>query len=179
MIELSTDRLRLRPWLDDDLEPLHTLQGDAEMMRFMGAAGPLTLDESREWLEGHREAWERDGFGIWAAELKDDGRFVGRVGLARPQWIPTDAMPEPPGEIEVAWFIAHDLQGQGQATEGGRASLDHGFSALGVDRIIGIHQALNASSQRVMEKLGMTHLDDLPHPRLEGVTVRIWEARPG
>jgi len=43
----------------------------------------------------------------------------------------------------------------GLATEGGRASLQHGFETLGLDRIISIFTTDNVSSGRVMDKLGM------------------------
>lgn len=108
--------------------------------------------------------------------LLDGGRLIGWVGLARlSDWIPTAALPTAPADIEVGWYIGRDLWGHGLATEGARASADHAFHTLGFDRIVGIHNRQNAASQRVMEKLGMTLWTDVPHPRFEGIGLRIWE----
>ena len=42
------------------------------------------------------------------------------------------------------------------ATEGARASLQHGFEALGLERVISIIHPKNVASRRVAEKAGLT-----------------------
>jgi RimJ/RimL family protein N-acetyltransferase len=58
--------------------------------------------------------------------------------------------------------------GQGLATEGARAWLDHAW-LVGLPDVVAFTAALNRPSQRVMEKLGMTRngADDFLHPRIE------------
>ena len=58
--------------------------------------------------------------------------------------------------------------GRGYAPEGGRAALDYGFDVLGLDEIVSFTTVANLRSQRVMQKLGMTHdpADDFDHPAL-------------
>lgn len=84
---------------------------------------------------------------MWAAELKADRRLIGYVGLSTPNWLP-EVLPA----VEVGWRLHPDYWGRGLATEGGRASLSHGFETRELERII---EPANVASGRVMEKLGM------------------------
>jgi RimJ/RimL family protein N-acetyltransferase len=45
--------------------------------------------------------------------------------------------------------------GRGYASEGARAVVRYGFSALGLDRIIGLTHPDNVASQRVLQKAGL------------------------
>jgi len=49
------------------------------------------------------------------------------------------------------------------------------FDEVGLDRIIGIYNAENTASRRVMEKIGMTFWREMPHPQF-GFPLRIYEA---
>ena len=82
--------------------------------------------------------------------MKGDGRLAGYIGLSIPEWLP-QVLPA----IEVGWRLHPSYWGQGFATEGGRASLVHGFDELGLDRIIAMVMPDNAASLRVTAKLGM------------------------
>ena len=43
------------------------------------------------------------------------------------------------------------------ATEAGRAVLDHGFRALGLDPIVAVTRRENLASRHVLEKLGLAY----------------------
>ena len=75
---LTTERLTLRGWREDDLDAYAAIAADPEVMRFMG--GPL--DRADTWRQiavfvGH---WELRGYGLWVVER--DGELIGRVGLS-------------------------------------------------------------------------------------------------
>jgi RimJ/RimL family protein N-acetyltransferase len=111
----------------------------------------MTLEETEEQIAYYGAHWEYEGFGLWAVEEREEGRFIGRVGLLRHVDFPDE--PEP---VEVGWAIAPEVWGRGLATEGGAASLLFGFDTVGVERIVSITRPTNAASRRVMEKLGLT-----------------------
>ena len=97
-------------------------------------------------------------------------RFAGVVAL---QDVPFEA-PFTPAR-EVGWRFAYDHWGHGYATEGARAALDFAFERLGWHEVVAFTAALNLRSQKVMERLGMTHdpNDDFDHPRIpEGDPLR-------
>jgi RimJ/RimL family protein N-acetyltransferase len=161
---LTTERLTLRGWREDDLDAYAAIAADPEVMRFMG--GPL--DRADTWRQiavfvGH---WELRGHGLWVVER--DGELIGRVGLIRPEgW---------PG-LEVGWLLGRDAWGHGYATEAARAAADHAWRELGARELISLIAPGNVPSQRVAERLGMRPAGDYD---LRGTPVVIHRrARPG
>lgn len=146
---VETDRLRLRPWTADDLDPLAAMFALPEVSWYPFGRG-LTGDETRRFLDRHLDHWETHGWGSWAVEPKGSERLIGSIGLATVTWLP-DVMPA----VEVGWRLHPAYWGRGLATEGGRASLRYGFDDVGLDRILSIFIPENAASGRVMSKLGM------------------------
>jgi RimJ/RimL family protein N-acetyltransferase len=140
---LRTARLVLRGFEPRDLEPFAELCADAEVMRYVGPA----VGRGDAWrllatIVGH---WALRGYGLWALEEREGGRFVGRAGLWNPEgW---------PG-LEVGWMVRRDAWGRGYATEAGRAALDWAFGTLGADHVISLIHPANARSIRVARKLG-------------------------
>ncbi len=149
MSAVETDRLLLRPWSADDIDDLITVFAEPEVWRYPFGRG-LSRVESERFLARQLEHWTANGFGSWAAELKSTGRLIGYIGLSIPGWLP-QVLPA----VEVGWRLHPDYWGRDLATEGGRASLRHGFETLELDRIISIFTPDNVASGRVMQKLGM------------------------
>jgi len=140
---LVTDRLRLRPLRESDVGEYAALHADPEVMRYLGEP----WDEDRAWrhlafLVGH---WEIGGTGMWAMEQKVTGAFAGIVGFSEP--------PAWPG-CELAWKLGRRFWGNGYATEGARAALEHAFSMWKKDRVISLIPPDNHASIRVAERIG-------------------------
>ena len=104
-------------------------------------------------------------FGLWAVEIIDTNTFIGYVGLCPATF---DAHFTP--AVEVGWRLARFSWGFGYATEAARAAVADAFVRMGFDEIVSFTAVINRRSQRVMEKLGMTHDpgDDFGHPALAG-----------
>jgi RimJ/RimL family protein N-acetyltransferase len=146
---VETQRLVLRRWSTDDVDALAAVFAEPAFWHFPFRRG-FTRDETEQFVERQLEHWATHGFGMWAVELKADGRLAGYTGLAIPTWLP-QVLPA----VEVGWRLHPDHWGRGLATEGGAASLRYGFEKLGLDRIIAIAMPDNVASLRVMAKLGM------------------------
>jgi RimJ/RimL family protein N-acetyltransferase len=144
---VETERLVLRPWTKADIGPLAAIFGEPAFWHYPFGRG-LTREETETYLDRQLNHWADHGFGVWAAERKDDRRLIGYLGLALPTWLPK-VMPA----VEVGWRLHPDHWGRGLATEGGRASLRYGFDVLHLDRIIAIVMPENLASRRVMAKL--------------------------
>jgi len=149
---VETDRLVLRPWREDDLDPLAAIFAEPAVWHYPFGRG-FTREETEGFLERQFDHWATHGFGSWAAELKEGRRLIGYIGLAVPTWLP-QVMPA----VEVGWRLDRRHWGRGLATEGGRASLRYGFDELALDRIIAICMPANVASRRVMAKLGMVQV---------------------
>ena len=98
--ELRTERLLLREWSDEDLDPFAALNADPEVMRFMPKL--LSRDECAAQIQSIREHFRDHGFGLWAVEVRNVCPFVGFVGLN----IPRFEAPFMPC-VEIGWRLAH------------------------------------------------------------------------
>ena len=143
-VRLETDRLILRMWCEDDLEPYAKLCADPEVMRYLGGK---TYTRSETWrhmafLIGH---WHLRGYGLWAIEEKLSGHFVGRIGFLNPEgW---------PG-FEIGWTLGREFWGKGYATEGARRALEYAFEDLDKDHVISLIHPENQASIAVAKRLG-------------------------
>jgi RimJ/RimL family protein N-acetyltransferase len=159
--EIRTERLLLRQWRDEDLEPFAALNADAETMRYFPA--PPSREQSDALAQDARRHIKEEGWGLWAVEVVGGASFIGFVGLARPSFEEhfTPA-------VEVGWRLAREHWGNGYATEAGRAAVAYGFEELGLEEIVSFTSELNEPSWRVMERLGMRHdpTGDFEHPRV-------------
>ncbi|MEV7122508.1 GNAT family N-acetyltransferase [Kitasatospora griseola] len=148
-VELTTPRLLLRQWKDGDLDRWAELNADPEVRRHFGSL--LTRAESAGSLAAFRAELAERGWGWWAVQLRDGGRFLGFAGLD-----PVDE--EAPVEgVEAGWRLHRDAWGHGYATEAARAVLRYGFQELALPEVLALIAEGNTPSRAVAERLGMTY----------------------
>jgi RimJ/RimL family protein N-acetyltransferase len=163
---VETERLLLRPWRHDDLEPLTAIFAKPEVWRFPYGRG-FTPDETRAFLDRKIATWGTRGWSQWAAVLKPD-RLIGFMGLEPPTFLP-EVMPT----VEIGWRLDPDCWGQGLASEGGAAGLRFAFDTLRLGDVVSIYEPANVASGKVMEHLGMQYDRDTVHP-VQGMALRVY-----
>ena len=159
--ETVTDRLVLRGWNEEDVEPLLSLSSDPEVMRYFPRT--MTPEEARALVVGQHALLAAGRPGLFAVETRRDRRFIGFVGLAEPRF----SAPFTPC-VEIEWRLDRSAWGHGYATEAARAVLSHAFGPLGLAEVVAFTAVVNLPSQAVMRRLGM-HTDrseDFDHPSL-------------
>ncbi len=158
---LETSRLILRPWRETDVAPFAEMNADCKVMQYFPA--PLSYQESASLVERCQKHFDEYGFGLWAVELKETAEFAGFIGLAVPQFT---AYFTPC--VEIGWRLAAPYWNQGYATEGAQAALDFGFDQCNLKEVLSFTVPANVASRRVMEKIGMSYIDNFDHPALPG-----------
>ncbi|MFA5775596.1 MAG: GNAT family N-acetyltransferase [Ilumatobacteraceae bacterium] len=159
MIEFETERLRLRQWRTADRQPFAALNADPEVMEYF----PKVLDRTEsdtlaDRIESHIS---KNGWGLWAAELRTAQEFIGYVGLSSPR----PELPFPPG-VEIGWRLSKRYWGHGFATEAAQIALRVGFESLELPEIVSFTSVSNLRSRAVMERLGMTESEEFDHPNI-------------
>ena len=139
MMELETDRLRLRPYRRDDIDRLAALYADPDVTAFT-KLGRLTRAEAEATLEGYLATWRGANFGIRAALLKSSGEFVGECGLF--------AL-ESGGDLALRYAFHMRFWGQGLATEAAHAAIDDAFRRLGLKRVLSFVEGPNGASHHI------------------------------
>ncbi len=160
-VRLETDRLIIMPFKMQDIEVVHRMLSDEEVLRYL-PDGIMSLEKSKEtleWLIGcyDKNTPERIVKLTLAVAMKEDGRVVGWCGLG-----PLEFAPE---EIEIYYGLLPDFWNQGITTEAAIAVLDFAFKATKLERIVAIVRPENGASIRVIEKMGLVYqkiLEGLP-----------------
>ena len=161
---LETERLTLRPWLEEDAEELFSLASDPEVGPPAGWPPHKSAEESREIIKTVLSAPE-----TYAVCLKGDGRIVGCIGLHR------NDLASAEDEYELGYWAGKSFWGQGMIPEAARELLHHAFADLKMRRIwCGFYEG-NRRSRRVQDKLGFLY-----HHTTEGIELPLLgETRKG
>ena len=154
----ETERLILRSWKPEDLPLFTEMNKDARVMRYFPAI--LTDEQTESFYNRIQSEFERNGWGLYAVELKSNGTFIGYVGLHE---IGFDADFTP--GIEIGWRLAADYHNQVLATEAAKEVLKLA-KQKGLTRLYSFTAKQNSPSERVMQKIGMKKVGEFEHPNL-------------
>ena len=147
-IFLTTPRLTLREYAEDDFAGVHAYAQDPETVRFM-TWGPNTPQQTRDFIReaiAQQQVEPRVNYHLVAA-LRESGQIIGGCGIHIRQ-------PEHRG-AEIGYCFNRAFWGQGYATEAMAELLRFGFEDLQMHRIYARCDPLNLGSERVMQKNGL------------------------
>lgn len=163
-VRLSTSRLHLRQWVTDDFAAFAEMSANPEVMRYFPKL--LSRQESYQMAKKCQQLIEDKGWGFWAVSLKENNSFIGFVGLNEPQ---VD-LPFSPC-LEIGWRLHPNYWGNGYATEAAGEALRFAFTTLKAEEVVSFTAAINQSSRRVMERLGLMNTQsDFNHPAIADST---------
>ncbi len=142
-----TDRLDLR-WPDPrgDLDDLFAVFNDPDGWWYDPGGRHLDPERTRDWLTRAAARFTTDGLSYWTVRRRDDGTIIGVGGAQRQR---TRAW-------NLNYRVATAQQGQGFATELGRAAYTAASARDAAVPFIAWIAEHNLPSQRVAERLGLT-----------------------
>jgi len=152
---LETRRMILRKLTLEDADEWFKILSDPESM--VHYPSTYSLDQTRAWIEKNTLSYNKEGFGLWAAILKETGEFIGDCGITM-QTIDGLRVPE------IGYHINKKYTGLGLATEAAIACRNYGFDRLKLDEIFSYMKYSNIASYRVAEKNGMKLIKEYEDP---------------
>jgi len=162
---LTTRRLVVRSWRDDDVEPLATMGRDPEFVRYL--QGRLwTRADAEDMIDRCRTTEASIGVTMWALEDLRNGELVGYCGFA-----PTNATCLRPEVLEIGWAIDRQRWGHGLATEAADALLRLAASRFAHTRVVAKCHIDNVGSERVMQRIGLRRLGVVRYLATAGTTL--------
>lgn len=147
---LTTGRLLLREFVEDDWHPIFEYQSDPAYLRYNPWYYRTEIDVRSfvrmfmDWsMEIPRKKYQ------FAIILKDEDRLIGNCGLR---------MQIPHAQVaDIGYEIDRRYWGHGYATEAASALLALGFNQFHLHRIWAYCIAENTASAHVLTKIGMTY----------------------
>jgi RimJ/RimL family protein N-acetyltransferase len=165
-MELTSKRLRLRPWRADERDAFAALNAEPEMSRYLS---PFSRAKSDAMLERIVTHFAQHGWGYWALEERQGGAPIGTCGMMHVPW---EAFFTP--AVEISWRLSAKWQGRGLAKEAARTVLDFAFRSIKLDRVVAFTATGNAPSWGLMERLGMRKIGEFDNSEFpEGHALRI------
>ncbi|MCW8878275.1 MAG: GNAT family N-acetyltransferase [Kangiellaceae bacterium] len=156
MTLIETDRLILRELDLDDAPFILKLVNEPSWLENIGDKNVNSIADAERYLnEGPLKSYQENGFGLYLAELKLKKYPVGLCGLVKREGL------EHP---DIGYALMPDFWGAGLASEAARATLEYAQNSLGIAQVLGITSMNNASSIRVLEKIGFRYDKEISLP---------------
>jgi ribosomal-protein-alanine N-acetyltransferase len=141
---VTTERLRMRPLHESDLDPLAEIYQHPLVARWIG---PHTRQDVEREIRQHIENQASLGWSFWAIEDRESARLIGDCGL--------QPFEHRGAEIELGYDLHPSAWGLGLATEAAREVVRQAFGPLGLEHIVAVVKPDHVASQRVLEKAGL------------------------
>lgn len=157
---IETERLKIRPWSEDDLDHYLLLANDVGYNCF-SLPGQFALDpeEAKERIKDRVDLVNSKKVGKFLLFLKDSGAVIGTCGLGAYKLDNQE-------EMELGYRLRLQYWEKGFATEASRAILNDGFKRLNLKRIVAFAVPQNRPSIRVVEKLGFQYIKNFMHAEI-------------
>ena len=146
--DLSTERLLLRKIRLNDAPDMFEYSKDPEVTKYLLWDPHPTVEHTRNYIDYLQDRYRDGKYYDWAVILKSSGKMIGTCGFS-------SILPEH-RSAEVGYVLNPAFRGQGIAGEALSAVLDFAFRKMALNRVEAKCVAENASSERVMQKVGMT-----------------------
>ena len=144
---IVTQRLILRPWLEEDAADLYAMAKDPRVGPAAGWLPHTSVENSREIIRSVLSVPE-----TYAVVPKLTGRVAGSVSIMR-----KGSAPMSPTEAEIGYWIGVPFWGNGLIPEAVRALLARCFTRLGVTGVWCGYFDGNEKSRRVQEKCAFVY----------------------
>ena len=148
-MELTTERLVLRPWKESDAGSLYQYAKDERVGPIAGWPAHRSVEES---LKVIRDVFSQDG--VFAVTLKGEDKAIGCIGVIRGA---KSNFPISEEEGEVSYWIGVPFWGQGLIPEAMREIIRYSFEELGLKTLWCGYFDGNEQSRRAQEKCGFRY----------------------
>ncbi|MEE2990316.1 MAG: GNAT family N-acetyltransferase [Planctomycetota bacterium] len=140
---LVTERLFIRTWQREDLQPVIDFCSDPVVMKYVGDGHCWSDAECLDFLVQEIRHQRQHGFCRWAVVDQQEGLVIGFCGfVSRGQ------------SVEMGWRLATPAWGRGLASEAALAVLHYASETLHLALILATIQPGNRASLRLAKKIG-------------------------
>ena len=168
MIAFKTARLVLRHLRPDDLDALHELCSDPDVMRWVGDGTSLSRTDCERWIAVSQQNYATRGFGNFAVASRDTGEFMGYGGIVYARQS---------SDAEIIYALAKRYWRKGYVSELTPVLLDFALKQCNLKRVIATIAPENMVSRRIVERAGMLFENETLDE--DGLPMRVYGAQQG
>ena len=151
---LATKRLTLRLWQKSDVQALHRLLNDWEVIRTLTRVPfPYSLKDAESWIATSRERLEQgSAYNLAITGLDGDKEIlVGGIGLTL----------DPANRVgHLGYWVGRAYWGHGVASEAADRMARWALANLDIDHLESLVLTENAASTAVLRRIGFRHVGD-------------------
>ena len=153
-VTLETERLILRRFVKDDLEPMfRNCWSNFDVWKWLCYEPMNSIEDVLTLNNIFTDYWfakyEKLDFYNWAMVLKSSGEAIGRLGGKKPD--------DHVKQVELHYELGQNWWNQGLMTEAMNTVIGFFFTEVGFNRIYAGHAAENPASGKIMQKCGMIY----------------------
>ncbi|KXX71298.1 GNAT family N-acetyltransferase [Flammeovirga sp. SJP92] len=152
---VETERLLLRELREEDLDGMFALDSNPNVVKHIGIPPLTDPQESLNIIQNIQQQYIDFGIGRWACILKETNEFIGWAGLKK-----ETKLSELGPYNDIGYRFREEFWGKGYATESAKISLDYAFEVLKWNEVEACADFGNEGSNKVLQKIGMTHTRD-------------------
>jgi ribosomal-protein-alanine N-acetyltransferase len=160
-LDLTTERLVLRPLIESDIEWCTEMLTSYEVMRYIYGDDVPTADEVAEEMPLAMRRCAGGCIGVWAIVLKRQHRCLGTVFLLPlpideddTDWDLVVGPTLPDAEIEIGFVLRKSSWGQGFATEAAGRLVQFAFDETAIGELVAVIHPENNPSRNVLTRIG-------------------------
>jgi len=148
-MRIETDRLIIRPFIENDFEECFQLMQEKELYKYLDW-NVMSFEDFKGvfkwWIDLYETNYDDDFKYNFAIFLKENNKFIGWGGFGVIDCFYPDK--------EIYYLIGKEYWGKGYATEAMSALIHYYFNTIGLDKLIALAKPENISSNKVIQKLG-------------------------
>jgi RimJ/RimL family protein N-acetyltransferase len=161
----ETERLVLRELSPDDAVFFCELLNDPSWLRNIGDRNVRTGQDAEQYIQDKIIGpYKSLGFGMYLAELKNGGEPIGLCGLVK-----RDSLPDP----DLGFALHPRFWNRGYGFEASSAVMSYARTALSMSKVLAIVKPDNASSIKLLERLGFCQ-QGVYHPPSGGTELKLY-----
>jgi RimJ/RimL family protein N-acetyltransferase len=169
---LETERLLLRPFEISDADQLFEMDKNPNVHQYLWQKPVENIDEVYTYIKMVQKQYQENGIGRFSTIIKETGELIGWTGI---KFVNDHVENGNTNFYDYGYRLNPKFWAKGYATEASIAWLDYGFNQMNIQEMNAYTHAENAASNRVLEKVGMTFMENYPDE--SGVTWKWWQMK--
>ncbi|ROH98984.1 MULTISPECIES: GNAT family N-acetyltransferase [unclassified Chryseobacterium] len=143
----ETERLIVRPMSLEDKDIIFKLYNSPKFIQYIGDRNIRTVADAEDYIRNRfLPQMERLGFGNYLVLTKEGHHKIGAVGIFEREGLDI---------VDIGYSLLEEFEGKGYAFEAAQKVKSIGMEEFGLPKISAIISKDNASSQKLIEKLGL------------------------